>query len=140
VTLPYEGPIHIPVPASLPKWAKTEVLSRVGEICAAGSLPNAPDTLNLIRNSLAISNLQTPVAVLGAFFVNALVDLAIQGWRVETDGCDVLLSSPSAERDDIEAEKRRVRAGHLVERDRQLAEPSVRSFIASMEETRPSSR
>lgn len=68
--------------------------------------------------------------------VSALCDLKVQGWsfRITRNGCWArhparVLNSPADE-------KARVRAGHLIERDGQLATDTTRQFIVDMERQR----
>lgn len=67
--------------------------------------------------------------------VSVYCDLRGQGWRFTVSDDEVRVALPK-ELDDPQREKARIRAGLLVERDRQLREPSVRTFVAEMERRR----
>ena len=66
------------------------------------------------------------------FCVNVLCDLRAQGWTLRLTPRKILALAPTNGVDAIE-ERARVRAAHLIERDAQLRQPSVRRFIAEME-------
>ncbi|WP_326561224.1 Druantia anti-phage system protein DruA [Micromonospora sp. NBC_01796] len=66
---------------------------------------------------------------------HVLLDLAGQGWHVQVDGDLVAISPPTGMADPVE-EKQRVRLQELIKRDEQLAAPSVRRFVATMEKPR----
>lgn len=65
-----------------------------------------------------------------------LRDLAGQGWDIRVDDDGVVLVSPPQAGSDPLSEKERVRRQERVKRDEQLRLPSVRRFIAGMEEPR----
>jgi hypothetical protein len=70
------------------------------------------------------------------FACSVIVDVAAQGWGISVNRSGIQLSSPRVDgitRDEL---KRRVREGHMLERDAQLREPSVRQFIKTMEQRR----
>jgi hypothetical protein len=68
---------------------------------------------------------------------NLLLDFAAHGWTVETRGYEFRLRShPPSETDSPETAKDLIRAKHLIERDAQLLEPSVRDFILAAERRR----
>ena len=67
--------------------------------------------------------------------VSALCDLRAQGWDIRVRSESISTRKPEADDDNV-AEKHRIRLGLLVERDRQLREPTVRRFIHSMERRR----
>lgn len=65
-----------------------------------------------------------------------VADLFEQGWRFSIQGGHIVFEPPGLSRDgdeDLDAVKARVRQALEVGRERQLAEPSVRQFIARME-------
>lgn len=64
-----------------------------------------------------------------------LRDLAMQGWHVRVRRKAVEVSPPTVVADH-HAEKARIRQQELLKRDAQLAEPSTREFVASMEQAR----
>jgi hypothetical protein len=67
--------------------------------------------------------------------LSVLCDLALQGWSLQFVQQELFLGSPSSSSNST-LEKQRVRAGHAVERERQLGDPNTRSFVAQMEEAR----
>lgn len=74
------------------------------------------------------------VQVLRVIF-SALCDLSGQGWEVAIRDSRLAIRKPATLDDPLE-EKARIRAGLLIERDRQLAQPSVQRFVAKMERRR----
>lgn len=78
----------------------------------------------------------TPSEAVAAFFVSVICDLSIQGWSVAVVEDAVSLTAPAFERGTADEAKARIRASHLIERDRQLDESGTRRFVAEMEEAR----
>lgn len=70
--------------------------------------------------------------------IGVLCDLAATGWALRLDGTRVLARVPAFDGATPDQQKAFVRAGHLVERDAQLAEKSTRAFIHAMERRRAS--
>src|SRR6266700_3068833 len=70
------------------------------------------------------------------FACSVVVDLVSQGWNLKVGGNKVCVGKPALGGETREATKCRVRAGHLVERNAQLREPSVAAFVKSMEQRR----
>ncbi|MFF5219506.1 Druantia anti-phage system protein DruA [Micromonospora sp. NPDC000442] len=66
---------------------------------------------------------------------HVLLDLVGQGWNVRVNDDEVWVAPPLRVADPVE-EKHRVRRQELIKRDEQLATPSVRRFVASMEKPR----
>lgn len=71
------------------------------------------------------------------FTVNVLADLRAQGWLLRVDRRGISAMPPLANVLPVAEEKNRIRAAHLIERDAQLRQPSVRKFIMDMERRRP---
>jgi hypothetical protein len=67
--------------------------------------------------------------------VLVILDLARQGWEIRVDRSKVSIRQPDPERA-LHAEKERVRAQLHVERDEQLGNEAVQTFIRSMETRR----
>jgi hypothetical protein len=70
------------------------------------------------------------------FACSIVIDMVAQGWElsVSDDSIEVRFASiVTGSHDDV---KQRIRQGHLLERDAQLREPSVREFIRGMEQRR----
>ena len=65
-----------------------------------------------------------------------LLDLGAQGWSVDIEQGRINVASALAA-PGYDARKAQVRASHHVERDAQLATPSVRKFISDLERQRP---
>ena len=65
-----------------------------------------------------------------------LVDLAAQGWRIRSRSGAIAVSPPEQNASDPAAEKLRIRKQELIKRDAQLRQPSVQSFLQSMERPR----
>jgi hypothetical protein len=71
------------------------------------------------------------------FCVNVLCDLTSQGWCLQVRRRGIFAQPPAAPGDNVSDEKARVRRAHLIERDAQLSQPSVRAFVEDMERRRP---
>ena len=67
------------------------------------------------------------------FACSVVVDIVAQGWELSVSSHSAHLCPPGFEGVPHEETKRRIREGHLMERDAQLREPSVREFIKGME-------
>ena len=67
---------------------------------------------------------------------SVLADLVEQGWGVRVDPSQRVAVRPPKKAMDPVLEKARVRRQELLKRDEQLAEPSVRRFVAEMERPR----
>jgi hypothetical protein len=65
--------------------------------------------------------------------LSVVIDLLTQGWRISNID-PVILDFP--EWSSAEDEKARIRQAHLIDRDAQITEPSVREFVLSMEKRR----
>lgn len=70
-----------------------------------------------------------------ALCVNIFCDLRGQGWQFRTTRKAVQALPPTTS-NGVGDEKARVRAAHLIERDAQLHQPSVRKFVSDMERRR----
>src|SRR6266496_3562063 len=70
------------------------------------------------------------------FACSAIVDVVAQGWELEVSRGEVELKPPNFEGASPDEIKRRIREGHLLERDAQLRQPSVREFVKTMEQQR----
>lgn len=60
------------------------------------------------------------------FACSVIVDVVAQGWQVSVANGTIELRSPASEAVAPQEAKRRIREGHLLERDAQLREPVVR--------------
>jgi hypothetical protein len=123
-------------PPDLSPAAKKQLSLLVATIAKAADLDNSSDSLASIRNRLDQGLLRSEDTVTAAFFVSVLADLVIQGWSIKADSSSVSLSPPQSDATQALKEKQRVRSGHLIERDRQLADPSLRKLFRQLEETR----
>jgi len=65
-----------------------------------------------------------------------LCDLSAQGWRLKLSPRSIEVAPPLDQGRSAEARKAQVRAAHLIERDSQLSQPSVRRFVREMERRR----
>ena len=65
-----------------------------------------------------------------------LADLVDQGWGIRVDAAQRVTVRPPKEASDPAREKARVRKQELLKRDEQLSVPSVRRFVAEMEQPR----
>lgn len=75
-------------------------------------------------------------AVALQFACSVVVDIVAQGWKLVPGRKRIQIQSPRLEGETPEEIKRRIRAGHLLERDAQLREASVAEFIKGMEQRR----
>lgn len=66
-----------------------------------------------------------------------LFDLKLQGWTLEVTRSALRAKPPEPIQGSPDAEKRRLRYGHLHERNNQLCQPSTREFVRRMERQRP---
>ena len=96
------------------------------------------DTIAPIREKhLALAKgTRADIAPAVSFCVNVFCDLRTQGWRFKTTRKSIRAQAPPPAGDDVIEEKARVRRAHLIERDAQLAQPSVRAFVTEMERRR----
>jgi hypothetical protein len=91
----------------------------------------ARETIQGMSNGTA-----TKAEVALKFACSAVVDVVAQGWQLAAGKKTVTLHSPKQEGASPDEVKQRIREGHLLERDAQLREPSVRDFIKGMEQRR----
>ena len=70
------------------------------------------------------------------FACSVVVDVVAQGWTLKPGRRKIQIRTPANEGETPDEVKRRVRAGHLLERDAQLREPAVAEFITGMEQRR----
>jgi hypothetical protein len=70
------------------------------------------------------------------FCASVVVDMMAQGWTLKPRRQNVILKEPNIYGATPLEIKQHIRAGHLLERDAQLREPSVVEFIKSMEQRR----
>jgi hypothetical protein len=70
------------------------------------------------------------------FACSVVIDMVAQGWELWVGHRVAQLKSPKVDGVGPDELKQRVREGHLLERDAQLREPSVREFIKEMERRR----
>jgi hypothetical protein len=69
-----------------------------------------------------------------------LFDLTLQGWVLTLTRSAIRAKPPEPDHSSPENEKRRLRHGHLHERNNQLRQPSTRDFIRKMERQHPGPR
>lgn len=67
---------------------------------------------------------------------SVVVDVVAQAWQLKPGRKRIQMRTPANEGETPDEIKRRVRAGHLLERDAQLREPAVAEFIKGMEQRR----
>src|SRR5258708_27198689 len=70
------------------------------------------------------------------FLCNVVLDLAAHGWSIEFANHEIWLQARPPSTESSAATKEKIRARHLLERDAQLREDSVREFISAMERRR----
>jgi hypothetical protein len=70
-----------------------------------------------------------------ALCASILCDLRAQGWRLHLPSRAIEVGPP-ADEGSVEERKAQIRAAHLIERDAQLSQPSVRRFVRDMERRR----
>lgn len=94
--------------------------------------------LDVARDQIQLFGRSTPSKrdVALKFAASVIVDMLAQGWDISVTRSGIALHSPKTEGIDPQEVKQRIRAGHLLERDAQLRQKSVREFIANMEQKR----
>lgn len=98
-----------------------------------------PERVERLREEVhsTVRNLATSTKEVKALFAfSVLADLALQGWTFRIRGILLVAMPPDTDRETPESAKVAVRASHLLGRDAQLSEPSVESFVSSMETSR----
>lgn len=70
------------------------------------------------------------------FLCHVVLDLAAHGWSVEFANHEIRLRARPPSTESCQAAKEKIRARHLLERDAQLREDSVREFISAIERRR----
>ncbi len=106
------------------------VALRAGDATAQAIARIREQAADLSRQLPASIGLQT------ALCASVLCDLRAQGWRLRLSARTIELAPPLDEESSVEARKAQIRAAHLIERDAQLCQPSVRRFIREMERRR----
>lgn len=98
----------------------------------------ADDPIAAIRSQEVghASALPSDIAPAVILCVNVLCDLRSQGWLIRVDETGVAVLMPARAQISVTEEKARVRAAHLLERNVQLDQPSVRRFLQDMERRR----
>ena len=130
--------IEVELPeAGLPSYKRSlrKAVEALLDLCKT-TARDVPAIEKLRDSALAARLPSGPGTVTARVWFSILVDLATQGWHLELSGGAVRLCAPSALTNDPMAEKERVRAGHLVERDRHLLEETTRKFVTMMETRR----
>jgi Domain of unknown function (DUF4338) len=119
------------------KKARAIIRSVTRQLASVGAEPAPSTTVESIRHAgtNAARRCSTRIAVPLIFCVNVLCDFCAQGWTFRTTSRRILAAVP-ANGGGVDEEKRRVRIAHLVERNAQLRQPSVRRFIREMERRR----
>ena len=110
------SPIIVPLPKDL---TKEERVLHLGLVARESTASSAVAGMSLTARA--------------SFFV--LRDLLDQGWKVEIDGEEIVITPVNRE-ENVLAEKERVRRQEVFKRDEQLRNPSVRRFILDMEKPR----
>ncbi len=129
-------------PVSLPPDCTsnaTEVLLRVVDTLArlARRGMQSPEAVERVRTKwLDVRIPRSNRAQSARVWISVMCDIVSQGWSVRRLDRSVQIRPPIANSGDVGAEKARVRAGHLVERDRLLREESTRRFVLEMERLR----
>lgn len=102
-----------------------------------GTNGTAADTIARIRDEAVTSAVDTHAAWTHELIlcINVLCDLRAQGWLLRVDRGKIAALAPTLG-GAVDADKERIRAAHLVERDAQLRQPAVRRFIREMERRR----
>lgn len=131
------SPIRVAWPALPSANARKELAEHVHILTDIKPGISSDEFIDQLRERVGRGTLGAdPAGAVGALFVSVLCDLRNQRWGVQTDRNGVVLTPPSSSGLNAAEDKLRVRTSHLIERDRQLAEESVRRFINEMEETR----
>lgn len=125
-------------------WLRVVEDDRVGQLLSPimtplsrATRPSAPaKEIQEIRDKGMSQIADTGPGLKARVVLSVLCDLALQGWALRRKGGLTLIRPPSPVTDDPVREKERIRNGHLLERDSQLAEDATRRFITDMERQR----
>jgi hypothetical protein len=109
--------------------AKT--ISLVGPGARHQALEEARDEIQVAANG---TSSKRRVAL--NFACSIVIDMVAQGWQLTASRGRVQLQAPEQSGASQEELKQSVRDGHLIERNSQLREPSVREFVRGMEQKR----
>jgi len=80
--------------------------------------------------------LPTTISLQTLLCASILCDLRAQGWQLRLLPKLIEVAAPPDDEGSVEARKAQIRAAHLIERDAQLCQPSVRRFVRRMERRR----
>lgn len=112
-----------------------KLAKKLSRLPLGGSLPERSEmvrkAISVSKSSRARKDKQKFVAA-----AHVLADLAAQGWEFRFRRGEVQVQPVLTPLEDRVAEKARLRSQELVPRDAQLSEPSVRTFVRSMEQNR----
>lgn len=91
----------------------------------------------MLYELIEVSNVEAEVLLHLRICVSLFCDLRAQQWRLRLEGDQIEATPPNRDHLDAAEQKLHVRAGHLLERDAQLADAATRRFISSLERRRP---
>ncbi len=111
-----------------------DCVRRLVELGADGATAQAIARIREGASDLA-ADLSVPVRLETALCSSVLCDLRAQGWQFRLWPRRIEIAPP-ADQSSVEARKAQTRAAHLIERDAQLCQPSVRWFVRGMERRR----
>ena len=114
--------------------ALRRLAARLARVLGTHDLQDLQSTVNDLRRAFLQATSEEDTDALPLRLVGSLLcDLALQGWRLDATQGRLRIAKPESAGQSAEELKSRVRIGHLLERDRQLAEPPVRRFVHAME-------
>src|SRR5262249_5424327 len=108
-----------------------QCVSRLVDLSANRASAQAIAHLRESTNQLA-ARLPAPVRLETALCASVFCDLRAQGRQFRQSGKEIEVTPPTDE-GSAEDRKAQIRAAHLIERDAQLRQPSVRRFVREME-------
>lgn len=92
--------------------------------------------LEKIRNEIITNDLVSEANLALLFAQNIVLDLVAQGWKLKVCESEVFAEPPNIEAESKDVVKQIIRNSHLIGRNAQLREKSVRDFVMGMERRR----
>ena len=112
-----------------------DCVRRLASLSVDGASAQAIARIRSAASDLA-ERLPATVSLHTALCASILCDLRAQGWRLRLSPKWIEVAPPLDDDGSVEARKAQIRAAHLIERDAQLCQPSVRRFVREMERRR----
>jgi hypothetical protein len=116
----------------------TEFCGRVSSTVRKGNQKQFGKLSLIFRNEMMRELNRNPGdgALSLALVKSVMLDLIGIGWQMKVEHGEVKIASPTSKSDDLKELKESIRQGHLLARDGQLRQESVRDFVQGMERRR----